>query len=330
MRGRRVSKPKMKFLSVLLAVAMVVGILPPVTVPVNAAGETFTFSSGAVLLDESYSGDNVIIYPGVFSVAVSGATDVTIIFDGSENEDKVNNETGEATPDGKPDGITIDHQAATDPDRGRQVENLYAVSQGLGWGNVAQTCPFLITGNSTVTAGFRGTWTFYAGTNGCTVSNDNTYTANATGAGFAGIQVDSGSSLTIFQAEKLTVYGAHQLDTPDAKGKVSNGELYANVLRANTSIVVDGKTVYNNPYSGNDYQYVGPANHAEFRGSGGAGIGGGAAFDTNPSDVNTSSAVNTYTHEWHQQQAGADQLFQSLRLVPGGAGYRLYPRRYQP
>ena len=71
---------KTRILSALLSVAMVLSILPPVTLPVKAA-ETYTFSSGAVLLDESFSNSNVIIQNGVFSVTVSGAQNVNIIFD---------------------------------------------------------------------------------------------------------------------------------------------------------------------------------------------------------------------------------------------------------
>ena len=268
---------KTRILSALMSVAMVLSILPPVTLPVRAAGEVFTFDSGAVLLDESYSGDYVIIRNGVFSVAVNGAQDVTVIFDGSTDGDG----------DGKADGITIDHRAASDPDKNSTVPNLYNVSSALGWGTTAQTCPFLITGNSTVIASFRGPCTFYAGTNACTVSTNNTYTVTGagagSGAGFAGIQVDSGSSLTIAYAEDLKVYGAHQLGVPDADGTITaNGvtEDYSDVLRGNSDIQVNGTSddyVYNDPW---DQVYKVPDGATVNSASGGAGIGGGAAYDT--------------------------------------------------
>lgn len=233
----------------------------------RAEGETFTFSSGAVLLDAGYSGDNIIIQNGVFSVTVSGATDVNIIFD----------------------GVTIDRRYATDALNGsRNIVNnvtgqtLYGVSTALGWGGKAPVCPLLITGNASVTAAFRGACTFYAGTNGCTVDSANTYKAVRTGAGYAGIQVDAGSSLTIEYAEDLTVYGAHQLDTPDANGQV-NGEDYSDVLRANTDI---SEAEYDDPY---DSLYQVPEGASINVTSGGAGIGGGAAYNT------TSSGTAGYT-----------------------------------
>ena len=60
----------MKFVSVLLTLSLLLGILPPMIQPVRAAGEKYIFSSGAVVLDESFSNSNVIIENGVFSVTV--------------------------------------------------------------------------------------------------------------------------------------------------------------------------------------------------------------------------------------------------------------------
>ena len=78
--GRDGSK---KILVVFMAFVMLMtSLLPQLTVPVYAAdGEAdFTFDSGAVLIDSSYNGKNILIKNGVFSVAVNGATDVNIIF----------------------------------------------------------------------------------------------------------------------------------------------------------------------------------------------------------------------------------------------------------
>lgn len=258
-------KQTRRTLSVLLVLAMLAGLLPAMTLHVRAAEEAITFTTGAVLLDSSYSGKNVIIQNGVFSVTVSGAADVNIIFD----------------------SVTIDRRYSTDTLNGTQVENLYDVSTDLGWNGAAPVCPFLITGNSSVTAAFRGTCTFYAGTNGCTVASDNTYYAAAGGAGYAGIQVDSGSSLTIEYAEKLTVYGAHQLGTPDSNGNITaNGVTanYSDMLRANTTITAAG---YTDPWNGSPYTY--PSGVGINKTSGGAGIGGGAAYNT------TTSSGSTYT-----------------------------------
>ena len=286
----------MKIVSVLLTLAILLGILPPVTVSVRAADdETITFSTGAVILDSSYSGKTVYIKNGVFSVTVVGATNLTVIFE----------------------DVTIDRRAASDRDTSKGGLNgsttiranvidskdavggvspgttLYEAMRNLGWttGNntaKAPVCPFLVTGNSTVTAGFRGKCTFYAGTNNCTVNSSNKYDAPETkgGCGYAGIQVDSGSSLTIDFAEDLTVYGAHQLGTPDEKGYVSvtkNGvtttALYSDTLRANADISGAG---YNDPY---DSLYDACTTHVQFSESGGAGIGGGAAYNTTSSDA---------------------------------------------
>ena len=288
MRNRGLSELKKRTLSVLMSMAMLLTmlliVLPPLTSVAKAAGERFTFSSGAVLLDESFSGDEVIIESGVFSVTVSGAQNVTIIFDG----------TLDKNGDGKADGITIDRRYSSDnganglngdpivmaagtyPD-GYPYTSMYQVSQELEWNGAAPVCPFLVTNGATVNAIFRGTCTFYAGTTGSTVSNNGTYTASNNGQGYAGIQVDSGSTLIIDAATDLTVYGAHQLDTPRADGTVSNGEDYDMVLRANETITADGETIYRNPYSGNNYLYTGPSasGYQEFAASGGAGIGGG-------------------------------------------------------
>lgn len=267
MHKRNRKEWKNRFLSALLSVAMVLSILPPVTMPAKAAGETFTFSSGAVLLDASYSGDNVIIENGVFSVTVNGATDVNIIFQ----------------------DVVIDRRYAFDAAKGTTVPNLYNVSDSLDWGTTAQTCPFLITGNSSVKVGFRGTCTFYAGVNTCTVSTGNRYTANQSGAGFAAIQVDSGSSLTIEYAEKLTVYGAHQFGVPDANGNVQGTNTsYSDALRANADIPAAG---YDDPW---DNAYGAPTGVSTNTQSGGAGIGGGATYNTSK-DGGTSSGATNYT-----------------------------------
>ena len=119
-----------KVTSVVLAILFALGTIPPVALDVVAADATF--NSGAVYLDESYSGKEIIIQNGVFSVTVNGATNITIIFD----------------------GVTIDRRASQDKDA--KVTGLREVGTNLGAANVAQTCPFLITGNAEVTAQFRG------------------------------------------------------------------------------------------------------------------------------------------------------------------------------
>ena len=70
-----------KPLALLLAVSVLLSVFVGFPVSVSAADPDYTFSSGAVLLDASYSGKNVLIQNGVFSVTVSGATNVNIIFE---------------------------------------------------------------------------------------------------------------------------------------------------------------------------------------------------------------------------------------------------------
>ncbi len=222
-------------ISLLLVIAMLATIFVVSPFSVSAADPAYEeFSSGAVLLDSSYSGKNVLIKNGVFSVTVSGATNVNIIFE----------------------SVTMDRRYASDTDR--TVPGLYNVSQTLGWGNTAQTCPLLLTNNASATVAFRGANEFYAGTNGCTVSNANYYTKSQSGGGFAGIQVDSGSTLTIAQSGgTLNVHGA---------------------------FYVEGDNSENSSYG-----YGTPAGVAQNELAGGAGIGGGAAWNT------TTSASQNYT-----------------------------------
>lgn len=256
-----------KVVSVMLAILFVLGAMPPMVLDVFAADETF--SSGAVYLDADDSGKEIIIQNGVFSVTVNGATDITIIFD--------NVTIDRGTMDGT--------NGYTDAANGSTIENLYYVSQQLGVEGKAQVCPFLITGNAEVTAQFRGTCTFYAGTNGCTVSEQNRYTATHNGGGYAGIQVQSGSTLIIDDATDLMVYGGVQHARPNAQGNVpGTNTAYSDVLRANADIQNAG---YNDPF---DQAYRGPNNRAFDSASGGAGIGGGVWLDTN------SSASGSYTN----------------------------------
>lgn len=206
--------------------------------PVSAADPDYTFSSGAVLLDNSYSGKNILIQNGVFSVTVSGATNVNIIFD----------------------SVTMDRRYGSD--QNMTVEGLYNVAQSLGWVNngtyIAQTCPLLLTNGASATVAFRGVNNFYAGTNKCTVNSGNWYTKNQSGGGFAGVQVDAGSTLTISPSGgTLNAYGA---------------------------FYVEGDNSENSSYG-----YGAPSGVSVNQLAGGAGIGGGAAWNT------TTSASSSYT-----------------------------------
>ena len=227
-----------KPLALLLAVSVLLSVFVGLPVSVSAADPDYTFSSGAVLLDGSYSGKNILIQDGVFSVTVSGATNVNIIFD----------------------SVTMDRRY--DSDSNRTVARLYNVAQSLGWVRngtyTAQTCPLLLTNGASASVAFRGTNNFYAGTNGCTVNSSNQYTKVQTGGGFAGIQVDSGSTLTI--------------------------EPSGGTINAYGAFYVEGDNSENSSYG-----YGAPAGVSQNQLAGGAGIGGGAAWNT------TTSASSSYT-----------------------------------
>ena len=225
-------------LALLLAVSVLLSVFVGLPVSVSAADPDYTFSSGAVLLDASYSGKNVLIQNGVFSVTVSGATNVNIIFD----------------------SVTMDRRFGSDSRR--TVSGLYNVAQSLKWVKngtyIAQTCPLLLTNGASASVAFRGVNNFYAGTNKCTVNSGDWYTPNKSGGGFAGIQVDSGSTLTI--------------------------EPSGGTINAYGAFYVEGDNSENSSYA---YGYPDGVSHNSL--SGGAGIGGGAAWNTE------TSASSSYT-----------------------------------
>ena len=209
--------------------------------PASAAGtDTYTtVSSGAVLITSEDSGKNFLIQNGVFSVTVVGATNVTLLFE----------------------GVTMNRRYADDTESGKQIEGLWAVSQKLGWNNKAQVCPLLITGNSEVKVAFRGANYFYAGVNGCTVNSSNSYTKSQSGGGFAGIQVDSGSTLTIEQSNgSVAAYGGHWVNASNSSNNPSDSTNFP---------------------TGNEWNgYGSPAGTTNNSLAGGAGIGGGVSGTT--------------------------------------------------
>lgn len=209
--------------------------------PASAAGtDTYTtVSSGAVLITSEDSGKNFLIQNGVFSVTVVGATNVTLLFE----------------------GVTMNRRYADDTESGKQIEGLWAVSQKLGWNNKAQVCPLLITGNSEVKVAFRGTNQFYAGVNGCTVNSSNYYTKSQSGGGYAGIQVDGGSTLTIEQSNgSVAAYGGHWVNASNPSNNPSDST--------------------NFPKGNEGNGYGSPAGTTTNSLAGGAGIGGGVSGTT--------------------------------------------------
>lgn len=217
--------------------------------PASAAGtDTYTtVSSGAVLITSEDSGKNFLIQNGVFSVTVVGATNVTLLFD----------------------SVTMNRRYSTDTQKGQQIDGLYNVATKLGWSvsswlkttYYAQVCPLLITGNSEVKVAFRGANYFYAGVNGCTVDKNNKYTASEDGGGFAGIQVDSGSTLTIEQSNgSIAAYGGHWVNASNSSNNPSDST--------------------NFPKGREGDGYGSPAGTSNNSLAGGAGIGGGVSGTT--------------------------------------------------
>ena len=217
--------------------------------PASAAGtDTYTtVSSGAVLITSEDSGKNFLIQNGVFSVTVSGATNVTLLFE----------------------GVTMDRRYSTDTQNGQQIDGLYNVATKLGWSvsswwkttYYAQVCPLLITGKSEVKVAFRGANYFYAGVNGCTVDKNNKYTAKKDGGGYAGIQVDSGSTLTIEQSNgSVAAYGGHWVNASNSSNNPSDST--------------------NFPTGNEGNGYGSPAGTTTNSLAGGAGIGGGVSGTT--------------------------------------------------
>lgn len=223
---------KLRVLSLALVFAMLICMIPSFEFTVKAA--THTFNSGPVVISKNIidangnqkyqDGDTIIIEQGVFSVTIDGL-DVNVIFG------KYGTEGGT--------GVTIDRSDAgnnipeiNNSDKGTAtIAQLYQAGQELGWtrttgngGYYVPTAPFLITGGANVNAAFYGTCVFRAGTNGVyltsgsenelsvesteTVNNEN-YSGGYRG-GYAGIQVDGDSSLTITNANDLRAYGAYQ------------------------------------------------------------------------------------------------------------------------
>lgn len=235
-----------RIISSVLAIAMLLSMIRLLPFEALAADDEYTvFDTGAILLDENYSEKNVLIKNGVFSVTVAGAQNVNIMFD----------------------SVTIDRRYTSneisyayfsqDAQNGKTIEELYDVARTLRWGTAtggyrAQVCPLLITNNSSAIVAFRGVNNFYAGTNGCTVDSSNLYTSVASGGGFAGIQVDAGSTLTIAPSSgTINAYGAHHVPGDNSENS--------------------------------SYKYSDPQGATHNTLSGGAGIGGGALWNTSSS-----------------------------------------------
>ncbi len=285
---------KNRALSLLLVFAMALLLIPSFGITASAA---HTIDSGVVVIDEAFVetyGTEYIIENGVFSVTVIGDVDVSIIFNNVQI-DRSNDETG------------------------TNIAGIYAAGQRLNWTRdntsyYVPTCPFLITGGASVTARFDGNCTFKAGSNVWYATNNNNLQRARRDyyCGYAGIQVDSGASLTISSAQNLSAYGAYQMASTD--------ENYVNdVLDGVTVKDVDGNVItvgdgvfdiqdiiaYNSKpfksprvYNGYNYTYTyltgengygAPEYSNASTHCGGAGIGGGTTYNA------TTSSGTDYT-----------------------------------
>lgn len=265
-RGKDVAKRgnplrPLRVAAILLFCAFIFPVLPKMQL--NAA---HTFSSGPVVITQetvNTYGREFIIENGVFSVTVTDGVDVTIIFNNVKIDRRYD------TPGSLP-GVT----SAQLLEAAKKL-NSDSLSEDSKWESYGQeqyyipTCPLLITGGASVTARFAGSCSFYAGFNGWYISENVGTMQNDEGTnmepdydgGYAGIQVDSGSSLTIASAYNLRAVGAYQFITD---------------MNDSTTVkdIIDQNTVYNSKDP-----WVRPAGCEEGVTGGGAGIGGGVSYN---------------------------------------------------
>ena len=250
--------------AILLFCAFIFPVLPKMQL--NAA---HTFSSGPVVITQETVdewGREFIIENGVFSVTVTDGVDVTIIFNNVKIDRRYD------TPGSLP-GVT----SAQLLDAAKKLNSLSGDSKWESYGQeqyYIPTCPLLITGGASVTARFDGSCSFYAGFNGWYISENVGTMQNDEGTnmepdydgGYAGIQVDSGSSLTIASAENLRAVGAYQFKTDmNDSTKVQD--------------IIDQNTVYDSKDP-----WTRPAGCVEGVTGGGAGIGGGVSYNNQSYD----------------------------------------------
>ena len=277
----------------LLLVSLILPMVPSIdwsvfAAQLNASKEAYHFKEGEVAVinqnlintiaqeNPDFAKEPVfVIENGVFSVTVNGP----FTYDGKEISVSVifgvYNEQTKAY-----EGVTIDrtNEEVTDSSEGRfigskesggwtKLSDLYAAGEKLGWKNgnnyYVPTAPFLITGNAKVKTLFLGKCEIKAHRNGVylTGSNATQISTNTDRAGYAGIQVDSGSSLTITDVTEgeLRVFGSYQLAG-------TNG--------------YDSDPLKVNPIFAGSNAYLAPTGANYDSRAGGAGIGGGAKYNT--------------------------------------------------
>ncbi len=251
--------------AILLFCAFIFPVLPKMQL--NAA-HTFDSDSGPVVITketvETYGVREFIIENGVFSVTVTDGVDVTIIFNNVKIDRR--NDTPGSLSSGGTSKQLLEAAKKLNSLSGDSQWKLYPSSSDGQKQYYIPTCPLLITGGASVTARFAGSCSFYAGFNGWYISENVGTTQNAEvgldpGGGYAGIQVDSGSSLTIASAYNLRAVGAYQFIT-DMNDSTTVQE------------IIDKNTIYD-PIA----PWARPAGCEEGVTGGGAGIGGGVSYN---------------------------------------------------
>ena len=253
--------------AILLFCAFIFPVLPKMQL--NAA---HTFDSGPVVITQETVNTcrvrEFIIEDGVFSVTVTDGVDVTIIFNNVKIDRRYD------TSESLPSGVASAQQLL---DAAIKLNSLSGDSKWESYGQeqyYVPTCPLLITGGASVTARFAGSCSFYAGFNGWYISENVGTMQNDEGTnmepdydgGYAGIQVDSGSSLTIASAYNLRAVGAYQFITD---------------MNDSTTVqdIINQNTVYDS-----EEPWARPAGCEEGVTGGGAGIGGGVSYDNQSYD----------------------------------------------
>ena len=263
-----------------LTLCMLLSFVTPFGIDVFAADSyTFDFTKDSPVivinqaLIDSKGTSNFVIPDGAYSVTVNGDIEVNIIFDNVT----IN----------RYESVSKEYYSITD---GATAAQLYAAGDQLGWtraggGVYVPTVPFLITGGAKVNARFDGECVFRAGTNGWYVSNSGSefselYETWAYYGGYAGIQVDSGASLTIIGADNLYAFGAYQYYGKDIGVPTTPEEMLAAAI-AGTPIFEVGA------------EYEGPTGYKDQENGGGAGIGGGTSYNTSVITSGGSYTVGT-------------------------------------
>lgn len=283
-RNRSRNRIVKSLIAFMLLIAVLTPVMPLSAILISAADTPAfdaVFKDGIIVIDKPGSymiGSEDPDEVDIISVTVTGNIEADLYF----YNVKIDN-----TPSavyGRLEGNLNYYRASnTDPEipvgGSSDIKSLYELAKNhIGMVNVAETntkgsyyiptCPVLVTGGAVANIQFNGENILKAGTNGVRVEaeretffgipvGDWKYTlagGTRSDCGYAGIQVDRGSTLVLSGAVGSTceAYGAHQFEDPDRP--LDNND--------------DGGGLYDTPSS----------SYAQNKG-GGAGIGGGASYN---------------------------------------------------